>query len=238
MYSNKSRSKVPSPRATDLEAKIAYLNGIGFKSNELAGAEKTGAGFKGYFEKQIHSTVNVTELWSIPQQRQFLKTQGLFEAEKERIKRARLKNTGVTSVRERRMHDEFMDSIAYRKLPKLTVEVNKLRNKPAEGRRLETFAIFSKTHTRLERPHRQTPKHYEEKIEQLRSRYFSPQPKKDKLEGLIATCEEAMKSSIDILRTIAKRPKQLPTKVVSKRRQDERIARKVKKLMDIQFNWP
>jgi hypothetical protein len=236
MLPNTSRGKLLSPLSQELEAKIVYLNEIGFRSNELAGIERTGSGLKFYFEKQRHSAVNVADLWSIQEQKHFLKAHGLVEAERERIKRARMENTGVTLVKDRIMHDKFLDTIAYSQLPKLTVEVNKLRNKPLQTRRLETFTIYSRTHTRLERPNVLPPKHYEEKIDRLRTKYFPLQPKKDKLEGLIATCEEIMRSSSESLRNLAKRPRQLPTKVVNKQRQDEQIARKVKKLLDNDFN--
>lgn len=236
MLPNTSRTKLPSPLAKELEAKIDYLNEIGFRSNELAGIERTRSGLKFYFEKHRHSAVNVADLWSIQEQNHFLKAHGLVEAERERIKRARIQSTGVTLVRDRIMHDKFLDTIAYSQLPKLTVEVNKLRNKPLQARRLETFAIYSRTHASLERPNMQPTKHYEEKIDQLRSKYFPLQPKKDKLEGLIATCDEIMRSSTEHLRSIAKRPKQLPTKVVNRQRRDQQIAKKVKKLLDNDFN--
>mmetsp|Transcript_11979 Transcript_11979/g.22921 ORF Transcript_11979/g.22921 Transcript_11979/m.22921 type:complete len:244 (+) Transcript_11979:355-1086(+) len=234
------RSSILSPKEIrKLENQIGYLDNLGFKSHELVEMER--GRFNYFLEKPKAETIHVTDLWSIREQKNFLKMQGLADAEKERIKRASME-VGGPSVKDRRQQDKFRDTKTFEKLPKLTLETEKLRNKPTNRRVLETYSLYSKSHTQLERPSFGSPKHYQLNLKKQKSRFYSPQAdsKLKDFDGLIDACNTKIKTNENIRNDILLSPIVSPFKCARnefvQQKKAERIAKKVKRLLDSEFH--
>lgn len=188
---------------TNIKAKVKYLDRIGFASAD--NSDKAYDRISYYFEKPKHETVHVTDLWTAKEQHNFLKRNGLLNAEKLRERRARLGSLGGVTVKSRIQHDRFLDTHTYDRLPKLTTQVAKLRNRPAKQRELETFNIYTQSHALLELPSHASPHHYQQKLSKQRSSLFSPQlstGQLSKINGLIEACSKSIQSSVDIRKKI------------------------------------
>lgn len=228
-------------KGRELESQIELLENLGFKSQQLVDVER--GRFNFYFERPKHETVHVTDLWSLREQKKFLKMEGLIGAEKERVKRATLETIGKTSVNDRRQQDKFRDLSRNTKLPKLTQETNKLRNRPTNRRVLETYSLYSKSHQQLEHLTLGSPKHFQSPIKREHSRFFSPQHSITKLNSdfneLIDTCTNKMKTIQDLRHDMLSKASievlKSPKHSHQELKRVEKIANKVKKLLDSDF---
>mmetsp|Transcript_17148 Transcript_17148/g.30817 ORF Transcript_17148/g.30817 Transcript_17148/m.30817 type:complete len:240 (-) Transcript_17148:4787-5506(-) len=227
-----SRLTLDSEEMSELEAKIEYLDEIGFKSIDLANQECDH--FLYYLEKPKYTALHVTDLWTAKEQHNFLKKNGLLNAERVRVKRALLGNVGNITVRDRRAHDQFRDTHSKERLPVLTQNTEKLRNKPRKLRAIETYAMYTKTHSQLELPQCSSTKNYlKSRLSQTRSLHFSPEPTEVKLtqfDGLIEECSKQIETNA-LTRKAIDQPRLRTRKLPPCKRSTEEIAHKIKRML-------
>jgi hypothetical protein len=233
MHSDLSlKSLAPQRDLKKLESQIRYLDQIGFKSSQLTELECER--FTYYTEKARHSNMHVTDLWSVKDQVRFLKSNGLEDAEKERVKRAKLGHLSEATIQDRRNHDHFRDTCSHVKLPKLTSMTEQIRNKPPDRRRLETYSIYNRSHEKSLRTAIGSPSHFAQKLKSQEGQYFSPHhhaTKTSKFEDFIDKCSKTIEENEDFMHLATRTALRSQHHTEKDRRNSMRIASKVRRIL-------